>query len=491
MIWKSNNHDYDNDENKKNNNVICIPSNPDKTIQTQIESTVLSTHHRRSCCCQVEIYLQSDRSSLCYSLDCDGSYKDEGGDEFYIRYEEHVLLTGGENGVDGELEQRRKILTQAVALITDNLDGSYRLDFSTTPTHPHIHILSKKNQRNAKDDDYKDKDDDNYEGIDNCGNSVCNDYGNGNAENDEEGKNISIIRTITVYFEYTNKIGCIPPPLKKNWLNGGYSHKCYKIDLTCHQCQHPPYIVEFVPPSPKIVDLSKFDQVYAFGDSTFCQLLRQRPNKKGKYYFQPNLKIIGDRVRMGLNSETVNPLIDLLIMNEEADKNLSNGTDQKEKALILGSGLWDILNANDSVQGLDFLDHCNACRKYINLLKQRYPSVSLIWKSPMAVHIHWVDLQRVTENDRETATLFGINRIKYMSASRSQNLYKLQLKLMHELGIPVIDLYKATYLSSDCLYPSDGRHYKPDLNRKMIGWYYSQQNKNTKDIKKSYFDQIC
>ena len=195
----SNNHDYDNDENKKKNNVICIPTNPDKTIQTQIESTVLSTHHRRSCCCQVEICLQSDRSSILYSLDCDGSYNDEGGDEFYIRYEEHVLLTGGENDVDGELEQRRKILTQAVALITDNLDGSYRLDFSTTPTHPHIHILSKKNQRNAKDDDYKDKDDDNYEGIDNCGNSVCNDYGNGNAENDEEGKNISIIRTITDY----------------------------------------------------------------------------------------------------------------------------------------------------------------------------------------------------------------------------------------------------------------------------------------------------
>jgi hypothetical protein len=33
-------------------------------------------------------------------------------------------------------------------------------------------------------------------------------------------------------------------------------------------------------------------------------------------------------------------------------------------------------------------------------------------------------------------------------------------------------LYEATHLSADQLYPSDGRHYKPDLNRKMLSWFY-------------------
>lgn len=90
------------------------------------------------------------------------------------------------------------------------------------------------------------------------------------------------------------------------------------------------------------------------------------------------------------------------------------------------------------------------------------------------VPVHWVDLDRVVEHDRATATLFGTNRIRYMSASRSRHLYKLQKRIMEDLTVPFIDLFEATYLSADQLYPSDGRHYRPDLNRKMIGWFYSQ-----------------
>jgi hypothetical protein len=42
------------------------------------------------------------------------------------------------------------------------------------------------------------------------------------------------------------------------------------------------------------------------------------------------------------------------------------------------------------------------------------------------------------------------------------------------------------------LYPSDGRHYKPDLNRKMLSWYYSNhQCHTTNGDKKPYFRQIC
>jgi hypothetical protein len=86
--------------------------------------------------------------------------------------------------------------------------------------------------------------------------------------------------------------------------------------------------------------------------------------------------------------------------------------------------------------------------------------------------VHWVDLERVVEHDRATATLFGINRIRYMSESRSRYLYNLQKDIMNELNVPFLDLYEATYLSADRLYPSDGRHYKPDLNRMMLSWFY-------------------
>jgi len=416
------------------NNAIFIPSNPDITVQTEVERAMSSSSSSFSssksapppnCCCQVEIHLLSN---TLYSLDCDGHRKNTGGDEFYIRYEEHTLMVNDDddeeneniddkNNVDNRDKNKTKIiLTQAVALITDNLDGSYELNFSTTPMHPHIL------HPNNEDED-----------IDNIDNHDNNDNGNDNDEN--------INRTITVYFEYTDDIGRLPPPLKENWSNGGYSHKCYKIDLPCHY--NRPYIRAFVPPTPS-VDLSTFDQVFAFGDSTFCQFLRQRPNMKGKYFFQSNLRIIGDKVRMGLNSETIDILLELLV-NDDIDEELSNECDQKKKALIIGSCLWDILSAHDNLQGSDFIDHCNACREFIHRLRQRYPSVCLIWKSPMAVHIHWVDQQRVIEHDRATATLFGIDRIKYMSASRSSFVYTLQTKLMEELQVPILDLYEVSY----------------------------------------------
>jgi hypothetical protein len=90
--------------------------------------------------------------------------------------------------------------------------------------------------------------------------------------------------------------------------------------------------------------------------------------------------------------------------------------------------------------------------------------------------VHWVELDRIVEHDRATATLFGINRIRYMSASRSRYLYELQKSIMKSLHVPFLDLYEGTYLSSDRLYPSDGRHYRPELNRKMIGWFFSKQD---------------
>ena len=109
---------------------------------------------------------------------------------------------------------------------------------------------------------------------------------------------------------------------------------------------------------------------------------------------------------------------------------------------------------------------------FIVAIRHRFPLVDLVWKSPMAVHIHVVDLERVEQHDKETASLFGINRIRYMSSSRAKFLYDAQKQLMKSLDVPLLDIFEATYLSSDRLYPSDGRHYRPNLNRLMLGWFY-------------------
>lgn len=422
-------------QSDKGEELILIPSKSDSGIRKEIERATRSSSP--NCCCQVEIQLRANSNSILYSRDSDGCRKDTGGDEFYVRYEEFAVV---DEHRDNE-ETSKELRVQAVAFITDNDDGSYKLDFCTTPMHPTTTI----------------------------------------SDNEEK-----IIRIITIFFEYTDNLGFLPPPSKQEWVNGGYSHKRYSVELPANVDR--PLIREFSPPTAS-VDFSEFDQIFAFGDSTFCQFLRQRPNKKGKYYFRNNLRVLGEKVRMGLSSQTVETFVDLL-REDEIERELATECYAKKRALIVGSCLWDILDANDDLQGSEFIDHCNACREYISQLRQRYPGVTLLWKSPMAVHIHWVDLKRVVEHDRATATLFGINRIKYMSSSRSLFLYRTQKRLMEELQVPMLDLYDATHLSADQLYPSDGRHYKPDLNRKMINWFYSDHVASYDSTERVYYRQV-
>lgn len=440
--------------------IILIPSQPDVGAQETVESSTNGDGSLfTNVCCQVEIHLLPGNRSILYSRDSNGRRKNTGGDEFFIRYEECLQNAVGDQ--EGHIcDSESTLLLQAVALITDRNDGSYLLDFSTTPMHPDLP-----------------------------------------AERDGTVGAQNIQQFLVVYFEYTNGIGSMPPPTKKCWENGGYTHSVYRHtvrDGRHHPSTGRPKIRKFQPPTTRgIIDLGRFDQVFAFGDSTFCQFVRQRPNKNGKYYFRRNLRV-GEKVRVGLNSLTISILLGLL--DQEMGDFLScagsktgETTTPTKKALIVGSCLWDILDFDNTQQGSEYRDHAEACRSYVACIRKRYPSVTVIWKSPMAVHIHWVDLERVVEHDRAAPALFGINRIKYMSGSRSRFLNDLQKRIMAELDVPFLDLYEATYLSADCLYPSDGRHYKPDLNRRMLGWFYGSDDDGTVNSRNDgdkFFQQV-
>jgi hypothetical protein len=67
-----------------------------------------------------------------------------------------------------------------------------------------------------------------------------------------------------------------------------------------------------------------------------------------------------------------------------------------------------------------------------------------------------------------------VKRVKYMSSSRMKELHELQSALMKELVVPVMDIYEASYLSADWMRPGDGRHYRPELNFEMLGWFYQE-----------------
>ena len=421
---------------------LAVPQEPDKSAQHEVKDVTMGAPQSTDITCQV--CFQNDESSpstwSMISYDSTGQRKIKGGDEFYIRYEEFVDIGRNDNNCPEAVEDCKEkgvnqtLILQAVAVITDNNDGSYSLDFIQTPIS----------------------------------------HANGTVSLGEATEIISsstaASSALTVYFEYSNGIGFMPPPTKNDWKNGGYTHKCYTVS----PCPYRPVIRPFCPPSLSSlsngdVNLKMFHKIFFFGDSTMDQFVRQRPNKKGKYYFQPNIKV-GKKVRLGLNSETIDTLLDQL-HNElgeeivEASRQTQEEDDDdnegRNAALVVGSCLWDILDPECTIQGKEYYDHLDACRLYVEGIQQRYPGVQVIWKLPYAVHIHVIDLQRLIDHDASTATLFGINRIRYMSASRSRFLYHRQKEVMEQLGVPMLDLFETTYLSADKLYPSDGRHYRP------------------------------
>ena len=206
------------------------------------------------------------------------------------------------------------------------------------------------------------------------------------------------------------------------------------------------------------------------------QFVRQRPNTKGKYYFQPNL-IVGEKVTMGLNSETVEDMLQEL---EAQHGTLLNETCKMESsspvALLLCSALWDILDSQDTMQGESYDNHRQALQEYIERIRQSYPHVTIVWKLPMAVHPHVVQLERLVDAETGKPVLFGIDRLRYMSKYRSRYIYELQKELMQELDVKVLDIYDATHLSAHRLYPSDGRHYRADLNRLMLNWFFYDED---------------
>jgi len=139
----------------------------------------------------------------------------------------------------------------------------------------------------------------------------------------------------------------------------------------------------------------------------------------------------------------------------------------------MGSALWDLLSdAALSKMGSNSFDDClKTARELIYRIRERYPNISIYWKSPSAVHIHVVPIPKTIASVSRTQP-YLVSRTKYMSSSRVERLHHEQIKLMRELNVPVLDIYEASYLSADWLFVGDGRHYRPELNYKFLSWFY-------------------
>lgn len=251
------------------------------------------------------------------TFDLNGERKYMGGDELYVTYTDSSA-----NGIVGKGE-----FPTAVAKMKDLEDGTYELDFVTTPMDPHP------------------------EGLGGSG-------------------------SLRIYFQYSCGIGTIAPLGKQHWNSGGASHFFHKLN----NMPAPP-MRTFQPPTLNGMCFSDFTKVIGVGDSVLNMFFANGIQKV------PNL-IFGDKMYGVLSTETMTDKLHFL--NHHFSEFLHGHAvrNGNSVALVVGSSTWDILM--DEHQDPLFRDHFAAVRSYIEQLRLRFPNVTIIWMGPNALHIHRV-----------------------------------------------------------------------------------------------------
>ena len=68
------------------------------------------------------------------------------------------------------------------------------------------------------------------------------------------------------------------------------------------------------------------------------------------------------------------------------------------------------------------------------------------------------------------------DRIRYMSTSTAEYLYKEQKRIMHELNIPFYDVWEATFTAEEWrLHARDALHYRHWFNTYLLSSLYPEQ----------------
>jgi hypothetical protein len=259
----------------------------------------------------------------------------------------------------------------------------------------------------------------------------------------------------------------------------------------------------FTPPAPLRL-AARYDVILAFGDSVMEQFIASSSSTSRIRF--------GDKVALPLLTHTVPALLDALEQSLGPHLHNHDDGDDQNVALILNSALWNVLSdeatipsstgpAASSSLSKDYVNdawdnHVQALTEFLTQVLQRYGSgapsseasppqrrnrVTVYWLLPTAVHIHRV---HVADSDamRQRAPQ-KINRTRYLSASRTRQLYQRQKQVVqailarqrpiHDETVKagfLIDVFEATYLSADWTLPGDGRHYRPELNQRMLSW---------------------
>jgi len=195
---------------------------------------------------------------LLQSLDIYGRPKTMGGDEMYVMYHHRIQSQSSPT---------------AVAYSLDQGDGTYRLEFHTTPFSGRKNInwlsmMGRKGSKLLREGRFEPK-----------GTS-------------ETSKQYNIDGGfITMFMTYTCGLGELHHPAKKEWRSGGAIMTRYTTHVP-----YPPQMRAFQPPnSDQKIDLDKYHKVILFGDSNMKGLWRDNNEAIKNLHFlrQPDSALQG------------------------------------------------------------------------------------------------------------------------------------------------------------------------------------------------------
>jgi hypothetical protein len=401
--------------------LALLPNQPDLSLTSVLERVIQgpsSLNPLLNCSATSQVRIVSvnnetaDHYWMLQSLDANGQEKTVGGDEFYVSFLDtaymNISYSDGGGGDDHPT---------AVAFVRDQGDGTYRLDFVTSPF--------------------------NY----------------------DPNKALMGHGLLMVDFQYTCGIGYMTNHSKNSWKHGGTSGSTPTLRFVKTAVSQAPPLRIFQKPST--LALNNFSNVHVFGDSTMCQFV-------GTVW---DNKVHSHRDNNYTNLHHCTKQVDFVIhpgSAMSAVNGIANGvfngrkimTNEASTALIMGAGAWELIkNPNPLSLEAPEYRHLLACQMMIERIREQFPNITLIWRSPTAMHIHVVKLWKLEQ--RAVA-----ERVRYLSTSRVERLYLQQKALMEKLNVTFLDVYEATYLLADYTQSSDALHYTPEANARMLSWLY-------------------
>jgi len=342
------------------------------------------------------------------SLSLDGKPKTVGGDEYYVTY------TDGPG--NGKWSIWNPSAPDAVARIVDLDDGRYELHFvqpqGPTINGPRLPISMLEGQGGKLD----------------------------------------------IHLEYTCSVGSLWPPAKANWVDGGHINSHWEAQLDASMV--PSIEINEDRPMPQRFgyELKRYRTIHSVGNS----MIRTFVLSPGALKRRTNIGV-GPNNPAPLNLDTLPTWLRIV-----AELHHEESMDSEDIALLLGSGMWDLVHGTD--ENMD--NHLLAVELYINKIRLLVPRADIYWKSMTATHTFAYNKTFVSDSLIERAR----ESLRYVSRSRAQDFHEAQVKLMQRLNVPVIDMFNMTFDAAEWHSLNDALHFNPEFNDYLMDYFYPRDD---------------